>query len=201
MKFQIKNIKYSASLSEETNAFTCSVWVDGRKAGFAKNGGFGGCTDVRIDTPALRKVALNNARSWLDIVEPFPVDFSVAPTRCKKTGRDVFARTTADQRSESTPEGQLVDLVDHLLRNHLVLKYINKVQSAVTWRTKECGAGEYVRIAVKPAVLTTEQRNKIENKPDFIEWLYDRSIDEIATILEFTEHRSGPITVSVSLTS
>lgn len=46
MKIELKNVHYSAALSEETNAFTADIWVDGKKAGYAKNGGTGGNTDV-----------------------------------------------------------------------------------------------------------------------------------------------------------
>ena len=45
MKIEIKNIKHSPSLSEETNAFTADIYVNGVKAGSAMNRGHGGCTD------------------------------------------------------------------------------------------------------------------------------------------------------------
>ena len=47
MKIELKNVKFSESLSEETNAFTADIFVDGKKCGFAKNDGQGGCTDIR----------------------------------------------------------------------------------------------------------------------------------------------------------
>ena len=45
MKIEIKNIKISDHLSEETNAFTADIYVDGVKTGYARNDGRGGCTD------------------------------------------------------------------------------------------------------------------------------------------------------------
>lgn len=42
MKIEIKNLKLSRHLSEETNAFTATVYVDGQKAFDATNHGQGG---------------------------------------------------------------------------------------------------------------------------------------------------------------
>ena len=47
MKVELKNVHFSESLSEETNAFTANVYVNGKKCGYAKNDGCGGCTDIR----------------------------------------------------------------------------------------------------------------------------------------------------------
>jgi hypothetical protein len=40
----LKNVKFSEHMSEETNAFTCDVYFNGKKTGYAKNDGHGGCT-------------------------------------------------------------------------------------------------------------------------------------------------------------
>ena len=45
MKIELRNVKYSKSLSEETNAFTAIVYIDGVKAGEVSNHGTGGCND------------------------------------------------------------------------------------------------------------------------------------------------------------
>ena len=47
MKIELKNVRISESLSEETTAFTADIFVDGKKAGYARNDGRGGCTDYR----------------------------------------------------------------------------------------------------------------------------------------------------------
>jgi hypothetical protein len=54
MKITLKNIKHARNLSEETNAFTATVYVDGKKAGDAYNRGNGGCTEATIDDKKLR---------------------------------------------------------------------------------------------------------------------------------------------------
>jgi len=45
MKIELKNIHFSESLSEETNAFTANLYIDGINAGYTKNQGHGGPTD------------------------------------------------------------------------------------------------------------------------------------------------------------
>jgi hypothetical protein len=44
MKIELKKIKFSEHLSEETNAFTAEIYINGKNAGYAKNDGQGGCT-------------------------------------------------------------------------------------------------------------------------------------------------------------
>ena len=44
MKIELKNIKFSEFMSEETNAFVCDVFINGVKSAYAKNDGHGGCT-------------------------------------------------------------------------------------------------------------------------------------------------------------
>jgi hypothetical protein len=44
MKIELKNIKFSEAMSEETNAFVADVYVNGKNVAYAKNDGHGGCT-------------------------------------------------------------------------------------------------------------------------------------------------------------
>jgi hypothetical protein len=43
-KVEIKNVVHATNMSEETNAFTADIYIDGKKTGGAKNDGCGGCT-------------------------------------------------------------------------------------------------------------------------------------------------------------
>ena len=45
MKIELKNIKVYSDMSEETTAFSADIFINGRKAGYAKNDGRGGCTE------------------------------------------------------------------------------------------------------------------------------------------------------------
>jgi hypothetical protein len=44
MNIELKNIKFSEALSEETNAFVADVYVNKVKVAYARNDGHGGCT-------------------------------------------------------------------------------------------------------------------------------------------------------------
>ena len=44
MDIKLKKLKISEHLSEETTAFTADIFINGYKAGYAKNDGNGGCT-------------------------------------------------------------------------------------------------------------------------------------------------------------
>lgn len=43
MKIELKNVEFSKGLSEETNAYAATVWVDGKRSFEVKNSGHGGC--------------------------------------------------------------------------------------------------------------------------------------------------------------
>ncbi len=46
MKVELKKVKHSPSLSEETEAFTADVFINGKRAGSVRNSGHGGPNDV-----------------------------------------------------------------------------------------------------------------------------------------------------------
>ena len=49
MKIELKNVMFSEAMSEETNAFTADLYINGKKVGYCKNTGQGGCTDYHGD--------------------------------------------------------------------------------------------------------------------------------------------------------
>jgi hypothetical protein len=51
MKIELKNVKTSAAMSQESQAFTADVWVNGIKSGHVENQGTGGIS--MITPPAL----------------------------------------------------------------------------------------------------------------------------------------------------
>lgn len=56
MKLELKNIKLLASLSEETPAYTATLYADGKKVGDVSNHGHGGCDEFHGDYALLKKV-------------------------------------------------------------------------------------------------------------------------------------------------
>lgn len=65
MKIEIKNLKHYPALSEETEAFSCRVYVNGRYAFDASNDGKGGCHRYEGDRA---RIAL--AEEWARSLPP-----------------------------------------------------------------------------------------------------------------------------------
>lgn len=56
MKIELKRISFNERLSEETNAFAADLYINGKKVGYCKNDGHGGCTDYHGDNPECNQI-------------------------------------------------------------------------------------------------------------------------------------------------
>lgn len=56
MKIELKKISFNERMSEETNCFVADLYINGKKIGYCKNTGQGGCTDYNAYNPEDRKV-------------------------------------------------------------------------------------------------------------------------------------------------
>ena len=56
MNVSLKSVKYMASLSEETNAFTATICIDGVKVGTVRNAGHGGPNDYGVDASTMKRL-------------------------------------------------------------------------------------------------------------------------------------------------
>lgn len=65
MKIALKKISHNSSLSEETNAFTADLYVDGKKIGVVRNQGHGGCDFFHGD-----QAAYDKANAWCSLNMP-----------------------------------------------------------------------------------------------------------------------------------
>lgn len=54
MNIELRKFNHNERLSEETNAFAADLYIDGKKVGYAKNDGRGGCTDYGTYEAACR---------------------------------------------------------------------------------------------------------------------------------------------------
>ena len=70
MKIELKNIRYNATLSEETACFSASLYVDGKKIGTVVNHGHGGSDTFKGDDAAYKA-----ANEWIRANEP-PTEFA-----------------------------------------------------------------------------------------------------------------------------
>jgi hypothetical protein len=62
----VKNYRRVPSLSEETEAFSATIYLDGRRAGRVTNRGTGGCNHYEFDSPAKRDAFEAYARAWAE---------------------------------------------------------------------------------------------------------------------------------------
>lgn len=63
MEIKLKNVKFYERMSEETNAFTADIFINGKNVGYAKNDGHGGCTDYHANSVEDRAV-INEAEKY-----------------------------------------------------------------------------------------------------------------------------------------
>lgn len=108
MKIELKSIKFSEAMSEETNAFTANLYIDGRKVGYCINRGHGGCTDYNADSPELRPV------------------IAKAEAYCKALPKIKWRGCEFDQSLET--------VIDQLLEDWLKAKEVKKMER----RMKTC---------------------------------------------------------------
>lgn len=108
MKIELKKIDYNERLSEETNAFSADLYINGKKAGVASNAGHGGPTDYRPYDQA-GSALIKQAEEWCLTLPPktYPAEGGFGP----------FAH-----------EMNLEHYIDDLLGDHLKKLFQRKMQ-------------------------------------------------------------------------
>ncbi len=81
MKIELKKIEFYDRLSEETNAFTADIYVNGVKAGYAKNDGQGGNTWCHSYEG--KSNLLHEAETYAEALPPIQLEFAnkIHPTK------------------------------------------------------------------------------------------------------------------------
>lgn len=88
MKIEIKNIKHSEWASHETDCFTASVYIDGKRAGTVRNDGMGGCNFYH---PHSIEEALNQYAATLPpFIVPYEKDGKQINGEMPQTADDVI---------------------------------------------------------------------------------------------------------------
>lgn len=70
MKIELKKLKIYPLMTEETTAFSANIHVDGVFAGYAKNDGGGGCTDI-IPIYSDSKIVTEKSKRLLEAAEAY----------------------------------------------------------------------------------------------------------------------------------
>ncbi len=82
MKIELKSIQHFEKMSEETEAFTANVYIDGYKAAFARNDGHGGSTNFQgYDTKGWQLLA--QAEQYCQTLPPRTYEVSGEPFTLK----------------------------------------------------------------------------------------------------------------------
>jgi hypothetical protein len=110
MKIELKNIHHSEGLSEETNAFSANLYIDGKMAGTASNRGYGGSTDYRADDENGRKL-ISDAEIYCQ---------GLPPGKFNSNGKDHFF--------DMDLEGYIDGLVDKYLQEKDSKQFQNKIK-------------------------------------------------------------------------
>lgn len=134
MKVELKNVKVHNDMSEETACFSATIYIDGKKAGEARNQGHGGPTNYHILDPKLRLAFEAFANS-----QP-PVKSDYSPDGLKMTP-DFYLDLLLERYEE-----------DKMLKRHAKTKTI--------FRTTKQKAGEWLILnrLFSPAIKAELQR-------------------------------------------
>jgi len=128
MKVELKSLKVHKDMSEETTCFSATIYIDGIKAGDARNSGHGGMTMVHIFDPDLRKKLA------------------------------AFVDTLPTEKSQYFPEGLKLEVdsyIDTLVEQAEELKWLKRnCKGKTMFRTSDQKSGEWftIKSPFSPAV-------------------------------------------------
>jgi hypothetical protein len=147
MQIELKNFKFYPSFSEETNAYTATVYVNGTRAFEAKNDGRGGCDFYTPLSPEGRTL-LEEAEAWAKSQPPLQdeqvgelqmdlelhlaqmVEAKIRETEEKRIEKQMrnWCKTKTVFRTPDMPEGQYSTFsapFSAVMKAHVLTKYPN----------------------------------------------------------------------------
>lgn len=137
MNIELKNIKHSPSLSEETEAFTASLYINGKHAGYAKNAGHGGSTDYYqkdVKGKELIKQAEDHTKSLKKPDDPF-INMALEEKindllyeHLQKKDLEKFNKKLAKITDNGIAYGIPNDSYSYFTFNHSIEKFLNNIE-------------------------------------------------------------------------
>ncbi|MGF7028680.1 MULTISPECIES: hypothetical protein [Sphingobacterium] len=137
MNIELKNIKHSPSLSEETEAFTASLYINGKHVGYAKNAGHGGSTDYYhkdAKGKELIKQAEDHAKSFKKPDDPF-INMALEEKlndllydHLQKKELEKFNKKLAKITDNGIAYGIPNDSYSYFTFNHSMEKFLNNIK-------------------------------------------------------------------------
>lgn len=119
MKVELKKIKYFAAGSQETNCFTCEVWIDGKLAGSAENNGHGGMTNIHSYN-ANGRVLIHNAEGYFNSLPEEPLFMDYEKTK-------PFIVDGKQLHGKQTLDGKVDELIDQYLQEKELARFNKKL--------------------------------------------------------------------------
>lgn len=157
MKFELKNVNFYPRLSEETNCFVASLYVDGKMICTVKNDGHGGCD--------MHELAKGRTRAELQAVHDW-----------------VKANVPARDYEGITIQPDLDTVVDELLMTHLATKDLTKLlKGKIVAKVGEA----IICWAIPPAKLGECRERLLKAKPG-AEFLNDMPFEQALEIYRKT---------------
>lgn len=135
MKIELKNVKISESLSEETTAFTADIFVDGKKAGYARNDGRGGCTEYH---------SFQETRELLNKAEKFALTLP----------KTVYEINGNKHEFDSNLESVIDDLIANIEKEKFQKKIEKACLKGIMFGNKYCYSGITFKISLKDMIKT-----------------------------------------------
>ena len=151
MNIEIRNIKYAAHASQEPHCFSADVYVDGKKAGTARNEGRGGATHILPD--ALREKLDVYGASLPRIVSTIADDKD-------PTGFFSFPQSGETLIDELLSEFFLEREVKRIMARRVLFTVAGKPG---LFQTKPARAEQVRRWLADPALATTLKADKVLN--------------------------------------
>ena len=150
MDIKLKNIKFSEHLSEETNAFTANLYVDGKLLGSVRNDGCGGNTNVGFNR-------LEDKQKFREVEE-----------YCKTLPPQNHSFNNVDYTIDSNLEVVVDTLFEEWLKQKEVKKMERKMKTSLLWGIPNGSSFRQVNfkrpLNTFPHTLVQEQIDKWKEK-------------------------------------
>lgn len=188
MLLTLKNISFSEALSEETNAFTADVYLDGVKRATASNHGQGGPTDVHAHAKPPRMEQdnapyLKERRANQDFIAQYEAWAAQQP--------EVVTDLKVEGGSPFTYPHSLEADIDLLMEAWLNAQFAKKEAARVKrlcntkwaftlkeYKGKPCDANSFFMIAKRPGELLSlvSQRLRVQHGDNLLEILNEQYV-------------------------
>jgi hypothetical protein len=110
MEIKLKNIHVDFRLSEETNAFTADLFINGKNVGTALNDGHGGMTNCRARDQKGAEL-IREAENWCEQLPPEVVKFDDGSTHNLSISLDYYLARIVDEHIAKKEQARLERLM------------------------------------------------------------------------------------------